>query len=157
MTELQLVLEDYRRRLTTISAEIEKLGDIALINPDDATYVRYTTKASCYRTVIAELEKITPPVCVDSNKNEIVEFDLVDVQNAGIFKVFQQEDGKLFFHPYNKKEFVHEYFSNDITKVDLKDGKVIQYKDGFGYWYEFTPDLKNSKTFVPFKLRIKPE
>lgn len=44
------LLNDYKRRLKTIMLEIRKGGN-------DLTLNRLGTKASCYRTIIAELER----------------------------------------------------------------------------------------------------
>lgn len=51
MEETKLLLEDYKRKLSTITKELEKGGN-------DLTINRLGTKASCYRTFISELEKV---------------------------------------------------------------------------------------------------
>jgi hypothetical protein len=44
------LIEDYERRLKTVNAELKKGGN-------DLTINRLGTKASCYRTFIAELKR----------------------------------------------------------------------------------------------------
>jgi hypothetical protein len=51
---METLLNDYRRRLTTIQNEIDKLKYNC---PSDLNYIRYKTKASCYRTFIVEIER----------------------------------------------------------------------------------------------------
>lgn len=51
---METLLEDYKRRLKTANEMIEGLRFKDDVNPD---YIRLTTKASCYRTIIAELER----------------------------------------------------------------------------------------------------
>lgn len=51
MEQIELLIEDYQRRLKTIISEIQKGGN-------DLTINRLSTKASCYRTFIVELERI---------------------------------------------------------------------------------------------------
>lgn len=51
MNDLELLIEDYQRRLKTNLAEMAKGGN-------DLTLNRLGTKASCYRTFISELTKI---------------------------------------------------------------------------------------------------
>lgn len=51
---MEQLLEDYKRRLATANAELDKFEYNC---PDNAKYVRYQTKAECYRTFIAELER----------------------------------------------------------------------------------------------------
>jgi len=46
---MEILLEDYKRRLKTVMGEIKKGGN-------DLTLNRLATKANCYRTFIAELE-----------------------------------------------------------------------------------------------------
>ena len=53
---------------------------------------------------------------VDKFDNEIVEGCMVDVQLAGIYKVFFK-NGFLVFKPYRKWEKVVDYFSNDLIIV----------------------------------------
>ncbi len=50
-----ILLDDYKRRLETISIQINSFKDNCPSNPD---YARLKTKASCYRTIISELERI---------------------------------------------------------------------------------------------------
>ncbi len=50
-----MLLDDYKRRLETISIQINSFKDNCPSNPD---YTRLKTKASCYRTIISELERI---------------------------------------------------------------------------------------------------
>jgi len=49
MEEIKLLIEDYKRREKTAMKELAKGGN-------DITITRLGTKASCYRTFIAELE-----------------------------------------------------------------------------------------------------
>ena len=51
---METLLDDYKRRLATIQNEIDKFEHNC---PDNLDYTRYKTKASCYRTFIAELER----------------------------------------------------------------------------------------------------
>lgn len=57
---MKQLLEDYQRRLKTITKDIKDLENImgkeSMSNFYDE-YIRLKTKASCYRTFIAELEK----------------------------------------------------------------------------------------------------
>lgn len=48
------LLDSYKRRLQTMSAMIDELQIKDDCNPK---YIRYKTKASCYRTIISELER----------------------------------------------------------------------------------------------------
>lgn len=48
---VELLIEDYKRRLKTIKEEITK-------NPGKMKCSRLEAKASCYRTFISELERI---------------------------------------------------------------------------------------------------
>lgn len=54
MENIKQLLEDYRRKLNTISKMIEELPHNC---PDNHTRIRYRTKASCYSTFIVELER----------------------------------------------------------------------------------------------------
>jgi hypothetical protein len=47
---MKTLLDDYKRRLKTVMSEIQKGGN-------DITFTRLGTKASCYRTFIADLER----------------------------------------------------------------------------------------------------
>jgi hypothetical protein len=49
---MNILIEDYKRRLKTIIEEIAKGGN-------DLTINRLGTKASCYRTFISELNQLT--------------------------------------------------------------------------------------------------
>lgn len=51
MEQIEQLIEDYKRRLKTVMVEIKKGGN-------DLTINRLSTKGSCYRTFITELEKI---------------------------------------------------------------------------------------------------
>ena len=51
---MKTLLEDYKRRLKTITKEIAKGGNCI-------TLTRLGTKASCYRTFITELERELKP------------------------------------------------------------------------------------------------
>ena len=50
MEQIEILIEDYKRRLETATAEYEKGGN-------DLTINRLGVKASCYRTFIAELQR----------------------------------------------------------------------------------------------------
>lgn len=50
MEEIKLLIEDYKRREKTAMKELAKGGN-------DLTINRLGTKASCYRTFIAELKR----------------------------------------------------------------------------------------------------
>jgi hypothetical protein len=51
---------------------------------------------------------------IDKFGDEIKANDMVSVQNAhGLFKIYDY-DGELYFFPYNEKELVNSYFSNDL-------------------------------------------
>ena len=52
---MDTLLEDYKRRLKTANEMIEGLRFKDDANPD---YIRLTTKSSCYRTIISELERV---------------------------------------------------------------------------------------------------
>ena len=51
MKELELLIEDYQRRLSTLNEEMLK-------NIGKMKYSRLETKASCYRYFIVELERL---------------------------------------------------------------------------------------------------
>lgn len=53
---MQHLLEDYQRRLKTVSTELAELINKGR-EEDVETCRRLTTKASCYRTFIVELER----------------------------------------------------------------------------------------------------
>lgn len=55
MREIKLLLEDYQRRLKTITKKIGKISTLTLDKLE--TKNRLETKASCYRTFISELER----------------------------------------------------------------------------------------------------
>ena len=48
---METLIEDYKRRLKTANEMLKETDRIAI------KYVRIETKASCYRTIIAELER----------------------------------------------------------------------------------------------------
>lgn len=48
--QVDLLIDDYQRRIKTINHMIEKTCDVV-------TLLRLETKASCYRTFIVELER----------------------------------------------------------------------------------------------------
>lgn len=50
MEQIEQLIDDYKRRLKTVMTEIRKGGN-------DLTINRLSTKASCYRTFIVELER----------------------------------------------------------------------------------------------------
>lgn len=52
---MELLLEDYKRRLATIQYEIKNKFEYNC--PNNPDYTRYKTKESCYKTFIAELER----------------------------------------------------------------------------------------------------
>lgn len=51
ITEIDQLIEDYNRKISTLKNEINKGGD-------DYTMSRLSTKASCFRTFIVELERL---------------------------------------------------------------------------------------------------
>lgn len=51
---MKTLLEDYKNRLKTANEMIKELRFKDESNPD---FIRLTTKASCYRTIIAELQR----------------------------------------------------------------------------------------------------
>jgi hypothetical protein len=56
---MRQLLEDYKRRLKTVNEELKITIDEAV---DIDKITRLTIKRGCYRTFIAELERIAPPV-----------------------------------------------------------------------------------------------
>jgi hypothetical protein len=44
-----------------------------------------------------------------------------------------------------------------LTKEIVEFVPNLEYKDGFGYWYNYTEDLQNNEYFVPFETRVKPD
>lgn len=62
--------------------------------------------------------------CTDKFDNEVKDGDTVDVQKAGLHKVYKKEDGQLYFKPYGKEDLVCDFFSNDMVKCD-KDGNWL--------------------------------
>ena len=59
--------------------------------------------------------------CHDKFDNEVTDGCFVDVQKAGVHKVYKKEDGQLYFKPYGKEDRVSAYFSNDMV-LCTKDG-----------------------------------
>ena len=55
--ELSELIYDYKRRLETITLEINKNLRLYKSETESISYIRLKTKASCYRTFISELEK----------------------------------------------------------------------------------------------------
>lgn len=51
---MEQLLEDYQRRLKTITEMINNLPSDC---PDKPEHIRLTTKRSCYKTFISELKK----------------------------------------------------------------------------------------------------
>lgn len=56
--------------------------------------------------------------CFDKFEVELKDGDIVDVQRVGEHKIYEKEDGQLYFKPYGVEEKVCDYFSNDLIKVD---------------------------------------
>ena len=54
---MEQLLEDYKRRLETVNESLNSLEDGGVTKSLEITYRRLETKASCYRTFIAELER----------------------------------------------------------------------------------------------------
>lgn len=52
---VQILIEDYERRLNTANKIIDEFNFKDDSNPD---YIRMKTKASCYRTFITELKRV---------------------------------------------------------------------------------------------------
>ena len=52
MEEIKLLIEEYKRRLKNLNETIASLPD-----EQDSTHYRLWAKGSCYRTIIAELER----------------------------------------------------------------------------------------------------
>jgi len=50
---MEILLDDYKRRLETANKMLKETDRIA----HPIKYVRLETKASCYRTIISELER----------------------------------------------------------------------------------------------------
>lgn len=61
MEELELLIDDYRRRLNTIATEIKN----SVETYQNMKVARLEIKASCYRTFLHELEK-----CAESLTNK---------------------------------------------------------------------------------------
>lgn len=65
--------------------------------------------------------------CTDKFGNEVIDGNFVDVQQAGIHKIYKKEDGQLWFNPcpneFGEKR-VSFYFSNDMVKCD-KEGNWL--------------------------------
>ena len=57
MEKVQLLLEDYQNRLKTVTKELKKEEVKAKIDVDVDKRNRLSTKASCYRTFISEIER----------------------------------------------------------------------------------------------------
>lgn len=55
--------------------------------------------------------------CFDEFGEELMKGDTVDVQSVGEYKIYEGDDGQLYFKPYGKEERVSAYFSNDIIKI----------------------------------------
>ena len=58
--------------------------------------------------------------CSDKFGLEVMDGDLVDIQSAGIHKVYKKNDGQLYFSPYKKEDRVSLYFSNDMVLCNEK-------------------------------------
>ena len=58
MNTIKTLIEDYKRRLETVNTILESDKDSGSIN-DTKKFERLCTKASEYRTIIAELERTT--------------------------------------------------------------------------------------------------
>jgi hypothetical protein len=56
MTELELLIEDYKRRVNTCIEEINKANKSFSVNQEKIE--RLKVKKSCYKTFLIELEKI---------------------------------------------------------------------------------------------------
>lgn len=76
---MERLLEDYNRRLKTANKMIDELR---FKDDSNSDYIRLTTKASCYRTMITELERefinlsnITQANELLRNINSIASFD----------------------------------------------------------------------------------
>ena len=52
---MELLLEDYKRRLEMVEYMVQ--GYKVKPKENDPNYIRLSTKASCYRSIIAELNK----------------------------------------------------------------------------------------------------
>jgi len=48
-------------------------------------------------------------------------------------------------------EFIE--YHNDVTNRPFIPN--LEYKDGFGNWYDYTEELQKNKSFNPFKTRVK--
>jgi hypothetical protein len=57
--------------------------------------------------------------CIDKFDNEVKDGDFVDVQKAGVHKVYKK-DGQLYFKPYGNEDRVAAYFSNDMVKCNAE-------------------------------------
>lgn len=65
--------------------------------------------------------------CTDKFNSELLDGDLVNVQKAGIHKIYKKDDDQLYFNPYPNlfgEQLVKDYFATDIVKCD-KDGNVL--------------------------------
>lgn len=52
---IDMLIDDYERRLKTVNGMIKDIEDNEEVSPD---YNRLTTKASCFRTFLSELKKL---------------------------------------------------------------------------------------------------
>ena len=78
MDKVKQLVEDYQRRLKTVTAELELGGN-------DLTINRLGTKASCYRTFIAELERSGEWTSATENKeipNDAHSFEVFSIKDC---------------------------------------------------------------------------
>jgi hypothetical protein len=56
--KIEELIEDYNRRIKTVNNAMKELESEGWEGcPDNPTYARLSTKLSCYRTFVAELQK----------------------------------------------------------------------------------------------------
>lgn len=114
-TPIRTLIEDYSRRLRNVVQAIDEL-DSEQVGFSE-TEVRLKTKASCYRTFIAELKRE-----LDVEKMHIVEsYDYADRQHKHPCGLDYIENGEHYFN---------EHFNYPVKFLDyivLNTGQVVQY------------------------------
>lgn len=78
--------------------------------------------------IIIPQEETKEVICHDKFDRVIQDGCYVDVQNAGVHKVYKKEDGQLYFKPYGKEDKVSNYFSNDLILTTIASKNIADLK-----------------------------
>lgn len=97
------------------------------IEPDNNKSTYEEARLECLKKLINHVREFNQSVREDSSKvikcfdkygTRLFAGDYVDLRNVGPRKIFEKEDGQLYFTPYGKDELVYTYFSNGMVKCD---------------------------------------